>query len=73
VAADTDFGELLAIGEYSKPSILMRRSPHAVDDQVELLLRGLDAVGKELATGAIVVLTPNRLRVRSLPIVPGPE
>lgn len=51
----------------------MRRSPHAVEDQVELLLRCLDAVGGELATGAIVVLTPNRLRVRSLPIVPGPE
>ncbi len=74
VAADTDFGELLAIGAYSKPSVvLVRRSPHAVEDQVELILRCLDAVGEELATGAIIVLTPNRLRVRSLPIVPGPE
>lgn len=70
VAADTDFGELLAIGAYRKPSVvLMRRSPHAVEDQVGLLLRCLDAVGEELATGAIVVLTPNRLRMRSLPIV----
>ena len=74
VSADTDFGELLAIGAYTKPSVvLVRRSPHAVEDQVQLLLRCLDAAGEDLASGAIVVLTPTRLRVRSLPIVPHSE
>lgn len=71
VSADTDFGELLALGAYTKPSVvLVRRSPHAIEDQVQLLLRGLDAAGEDLASGAIAVLTPNRLRVRSLPIDP---
>lgn len=71
VSADSDFGELLAIGAFTEPSVvLVRRSPHAVEDQVELLLRCLDAAGADLANGAIVVLTPSRLRVRSLPIVP---
>ena len=74
VSADTDFGELLAIGAFTKPSVvLVRRSPHAVEDQAELLLRCLDAAGEELVNGAIVVLTPTRLRVRSLPIVRGNE
>lgn len=69
ISADTDFGELLALGSYAGPSVvLLRRSPHEVEDQVRILLAGLNAVADELAEGAIVVLTPDRIRVRSLPI-----
>lgn len=69
ISADTDFGELLALGSHTGPSVvLLRRSPHDADDQVRILLAGLDAVADELVAGAIVVLTPDRIRVRSLPI-----
>lgn len=69
VSADTDFGELLALGADPGPSVvLLRRSPHAADDQVRLLLDALDAVFEDLDRGAVVVLTPHRVRVRSLPI-----
>ena len=40
------------------------------EDQAQLLLAGLDVVADDLANGAIVVLTPTKLRVRSLPIKP---
>lgn len=45
VSADTDFGELLAIGRHPGPSvILLRRAPHLPDEQAKLLLAALDAV-----------------------------
>lgn len=69
ISADTDFGELLALGSHTGPSVvLLRRSPHESEDQVRILLAGLDAVADELADGAIVVLTSERIRVRVLPI-----
>ena len=69
ISADTDFGELLALGSHTAPSVvLLRRSPHESGGQVHILLAGLDVVADELADGAIVVLTPDRIRVRSLPI-----
>ena len=69
VSADTDFGELLALGSFTGPSvILVRRSPHAVERQVALLLACLDTVAGEIGDGAIVVLTPDRARIRRLPI-----
>lgn len=71
VSADSNFGELLALGVCTGPSVvLLRRSAHAADDQVRLLLAGLDAVFEDLDRGAVVVLTPHRVRVRSLPIRP---
>ncbi len=70
VSADTDFGELLAIGRHPGPSvILLRRAPHLPDEQAELLLAALDGLEAELDAGAVVVLTRGRARVRRLPIV----
>jgi predicted nuclease of predicted toxin-antitoxin system len=42
VSADTDFGELLALGGRPGPSVVIfRRAPHRPDRQAQLLLRAL--------------------------------
>ena len=69
VAVDTDFGELLALGRHTDPSVvLLRRAPHRPTEQASLLLAGLAAAEEELAEGAIVVVSPGTVRVRALPI-----
>lgn len=57
-AADTDFGELLAIGSHPGLSvIILRRVPHRPDVQTELLLANVDSVEQSLAAGAVVILS----------------
>jgi predicted nuclease of predicted toxin-antitoxin system len=71
ISADTDFGELLAIGRHPGPSVvLLRRAPRRPADQARLLLQGLPDVEGSLERGAVVVLTPGRARVRLLPLGP---
>lgn len=71
ISADTDFGTLLARSRATAPSfVLMRRAAgHRVEDQAALILDNLDAVGEDLATGAIVVLGEEIVRIRMLPII----
>lgn len=69
VSVDTDFGELLALGRHPGPSvILLRRCPHAPEQQVRVLLAALDEIQESVAAGAVVTLTPDRARIRLLPI-----
>ena len=69
LSADTDFGELLAIGRHPGPSvILLRRAPRLPDEQATILLEALEAVESDLDAGAVVVLSRGRARVRRLPI-----
>jgi len=74
ISADTDFGTLLALRGASKPSIVVFRgaTPKRPVDQVVLLLANLPQVEGDLLAGAIVVVEPTRVRVRSLPIAGGP-
>jgi predicted nuclease of predicted toxin-antitoxin system len=74
VSADTDFGTLLALRQGSKPSVVLFRgaTPRHPADQVTLLLANLPQVEGDLLAGAIVIIEPSRLRVRSLPISGGP-
>jgi predicted nuclease of predicted toxin-antitoxin system len=73
VSADTDFGELLALGRHPGPSVVIfRRCPHRPEGQCRLLLASLADVEGSLARGAVVLLTPDRARIRLLPITPSP-
>jgi predicted nuclease of predicted toxin-antitoxin system len=69
VSVDTDFGELLAIGRHSDPSVvLLRRAPHRPAEQAALILTAVQQLEADLLAGAIVVLTPGRARIRRLPV-----
>lgn len=70
VAADTDFGELLAGRGTTGPSVVLfhRQTGRRPREQAALLLANLPAVESDLQDGAIVVVEEHRLRVRALPI-----
>lgn len=72
VSGDTDFGELLARTNRSRPSIvLLRRQAGRKAAQIaSLLLANLPAVEDDLRAGAIVVVDEDRLRIRRLPLHP---
>lgn len=72
VSVDTDFGELLALGNHPGPSVVvLRRSPHRPAEQAKLLQLALDEVESDLDAGAVVILSPGRVRIRRLPIARG--
>ena len=72
VTADTDFGALLATRGTSSPSVVMLRSSDHLtpDEQAQLIVTVTTRVGGELEDGAIASVTPQRIRLRSLPIAP---
>ena len=48
---------------------MLRSSDHLTpDEQTDLILRTLEQVGSELEGGAIASVTPERIRIRTLPI-----
>jgi predicted nuclease of predicted toxin-antitoxin system len=75
VTADSDFAMLLATRRAETPSVVLLRD---VADRLpaahaQLLIDNLAAVEDVLAGGAIVSLSPTRLRVRELPIHDNPN
>ena len=75
VSADTDFGTLLARTGAGRPSVILirRSSARRASELATLLLSNLDAIAEDLKSGAVVVITDTDLRVRTLPIPPGPR
>lgn len=71
ISADTDFGDLLALGRRPGPSVvILRRVSHNVDGQAALLVAALAQLEDVLLEGAVVSLSPDRARIRKLPIDP---
>ena len=72
VSADTDFGTLLTLRDRSKPSFvsLRRQQSLAPNTVATLLIDTLPSLQADLESGAVVVITDERIRVRSLPVTP---
>lgn len=72
ISSDTDFGELLARSNANEPSVILlrRQEGRRVSEIASLILANLGAVADDLASGAVVVLDDDRVRIRSLPFRP---
>jgi predicted nuclease of predicted toxin-antitoxin system len=70
VTADADFGALLALGSLAAPSVVLLRSADHMRpaEQAALPGAGLPTVQEALSEGAIVSLSPDRLRRRTFPM-----
>lgn len=70
VTADVDFGTLLALRGVDRPSVLtLRSSDHLTPgEQAELIIVAIEHVETDLILGAIASVTPERIRLRNLPI-----
>ena len=75
ISADTDFGTLHAMTGADRPSVILirRSSARRASELATLLLNNLDAIADDLKSGAVVVITETDIRVRTLPIPPGPR
>lgn len=71
VAADTDFGDLLAASGAAEPSVVLfhRQTGRRPREQAAMLLANLASVEADLQGGAVVVVEERRVRVRALPII----
>ena len=72
ISSDTDFGELLARSNANGPSVILlrRQEGRRASKIASLIVANLQAVADDLASGAIVVLDDDRVRIRSLPLQP---
>jgi len=69
ITHDLDFGRLLAFSGERMPSVILFRIHH-INAEVfhELLVQNWEIIAEPLATGALVVIEMESIRVRMLPI-----
>ncbi len=69
VTLDADFHRLLAISGAATPSVIQLRLSRVDAKLLErLLLSVFERAAEDLKAGAVVTVTPNRIRVRRLPL-----
>lgn len=70
IAADTDFGDLLALSGAPAPSVIMFRGEgnRRPGRQALLLLANIAVIEHSLHEGSIVVFQNDRIRIRELPV-----
>lgn len=72
ITFDLDFGDLLALGAQTLPSVILLRLQNQTPPSVTpRLLQVLSECRAGLLTGAIVTVEETRYRLRRLPIEPG--
>ncbi|MCD6456781.1 MAG: DUF5615 family PIN-like protein [Methanophagales archaeon] len=70
ITADLDFGDILAITGYKKPSVIIFRLKDPSPEHVNsLLLPALPRIKDSLDKGSIVVIEDYRIRIRELPVL----
>ena len=71
VSGDTDFGALLALLGATLPSVILFRARHLprAEHQAAVILQHLHEIANDLAQGAVLVITDDRIRVRHLPLL----
>lgn len=70
ITADLDFGDILAITGYKKPSVIIFRLKDPSPEHVNsLLLSALPRIKDSLDKGSIVVIEDYRIRIRELPVL----
>ena len=68
---DLDFGTILAISQASAPSVIQIRTQNILSSDFQtLLINVLRQFIKELESGALITVEPNRAKVKILPITP---
>jgi len=66
---DLDFGTALALAHLGKPSVIQVRAQRTLPEQMgTIVLAALHQYERELAAGALVVVEPEKSRVRILPL-----
>lgn len=70
VTLDADFHTLLALNNAISPSVIrIRIQKLRALEVTKLLLRVIDECEEDLQQGAAVIVEPNRIRIRRLPIL----
>lgn len=68
---DLDFSQILYATRESGPSVVLLRMDNEFDASArDHVLRALREAGTALKSGALLTISPTRVRLRSLPIVP---
>ena len=69
---DLDFGDILAATEAKGPSVIQIRTDDTTPDIIgNVLLKALSQFGARLEQGALITLTPAKMRARILPLRKG--